>query len=227
MKQKLSLLLIILLIACGKDSPKPPEAAVLIFPQKNSECITGISLNNTSSQVEFRWLAAKYADTYQLKFTNVLTNSSVTSAPTEALSVRVPLLKGVPYQWTITTQNNETQEIAVSEAWYFYNAGTETTFPPFPAQINEPLSGASVARDLNNEVTLGWTGADVDNDIATYDVYLDTVANPQLLLATTSISITEIPASVAADTIYYWRVVTTDREGNSSDSGTYSFRVIR
>ncbi len=227
MKQKLSLLLIILLVACGKDSPKPPEAAVLIFPQKNSECITGISLNNTSSQVEFRWLAAKYADTYQLKFTNVLTNSSVTSAPTEALSVRVPLLKGVPYQWTITTQNNETQEIAVSEAWYFYNAGTETTFPPFPAQINEPLSGASVARDLNNEVTLGWTGADVDNDIATYDVYLDTVANPQLLLATTSISITEIPASVAADTIYYWRVVTTDREGNSSDSGTYSFRVIR
>ncbi|MGB5378347.1 hypothetical protein [Muriicola sp.] len=227
MKQKLSLLLIILLIACGKDSPKPPEAAVLIFPQKNSECITGISLNNTSSQVEFRWLAAKYADTYQLKFTNVLTNSSVTSAPTEALSVRVPLLKGVPYQWTITTQNNETQEIAISEAWYFYNAGTETTFPPFPAQINEPLSGASVARDLNNEVTLGWTGADVDNDIATYDVYLDTVANPQLLLASTSISITEIPASVAADTIYYWRVVTTDREGNSSDSGTYSFRVIR
>lgn len=227
MKQKLSLLLIILLVACGKDSPKPPEAAVLIFPQKNSECITGISLNNTSSQVEFRWLAAKYADTYQLKFTNVLTNSSVTSAPTEALSVRVPLLKGVPYQWTITTQNNETQEIAISEAWYFYNAGTETTFPPFPAQINEPLSGASVARDLNNEVTLGWTGADVDNDIATYDVYLDTVANPQLLLASTSISITEIPASVAADTIYYWRVVTTDREGNSSDSGTYSFRVIR
>lgn len=227
MKQKLSLLLIILLVACGKDSPKPPEAAVLIFPQKNSECITGISLNNTSSQVEFRWLAAKYADTYQLKFTNVLTNSSVTSAPTEALSVRVPLLKGVPYQWTITTENNETQEIAVSEAWYFYNAGTETTFPPFPAQINEPLSGASVARDLNNEVTLGWTGADVDNDIATYDVYLDTVANPQLLLASTSISITELPASVAADTIYYWRVVTTDREGNSSDSGTYSFRVIR
>lgn len=227
MKQKLSLLLIILLVACGKDSPKPPEAAVLIFPQQNSECITGISLNNTSSQVEFRWLAAKYADTYQLKFTNVLTNSSVTNAPTEALSVRVPLLKGVPYQWTITTQNNETQEISVSEAWYFYNAGTETTFPPFPAQINMPLSGASVARDLNNEVTLGWTGADVDNDIATYDVYLDTVANPQLLLVSTSISITEIPASVAADTIYYWRVVTTDREGNSSDSGTFSFRVIR
>jgi hypothetical protein len=227
MKQKLSLLLIILLVACGKDSPKPPEAAVLSFPQQNSECTTGISLNSTSSQVEFRWLAAKYADTYQLKITNVLTNSSVTNAPTQALSVRVPLLKGVPYQWTITTQNNDTQEIAVSEAWYFYNAGTETTFPPFPAEINKPLSGASVVRDLNNEVTLSWTGADVDNDIAIYEVYLDTVTNPQVLLASTSLSITEIPASVAEDTIYYWRVVTTDREGNTSDSGTYSFRVIR
>lgn len=227
MKQLLTLFFVLLIIACGKDSPKPPEAAKLSFPAQNSECTTGISLNNTTSQVEFRWLAAKHADTYQLKFTNVLTNTSVTNTPTEALSVRVPLLKGVPYQWTITTRNNETQDIAISEAWYFYNAGTQTTFPPFPAQISEPVSGGSVSRDLNNEVTLGWTGADVDNDIASYEVYLDTVSNPQLLIASPSLSINEIQASVEANTIYFWRVVTIDREGNTSDSGTYSFRVIR
>lgn len=227
MKQQLTLLLVLLMLACGKDSPKPPEAALLSFPAKNSECTTGISLNATTSQVEFRWLAAKHADTYQLKFTNVLNNTSVTNAPTEALSVRVPLLKGVPYKWTITSRNSETQEIAISEAWFFYNAGTQTTFPPFPAEINSPNSGASVVRDLNNEITLGWTGADVDNDIAAYEVYLDTVTNPQLLISSPSVSITDIKASVQVDTIYYWRVVTIDRAGNSSDSGTYSFRVIR
>ncbi len=227
MKQLLTLLLVLLVLACGKDSPKPPEAAMLSFPTQNSECTTGISLNTTTSQVEFRWLAAKHADTYQLKFTNVLTNTSVTNAPTEALSVRVPLLKGVPYQWTITTRNNDTQDIVISEAWYFYNAGTQTTFPPFPAQINTPISGASVVRDLNNEITLNWTGADVDNDISSYEVYMDTVTNPQLLIASPSLNITDIQASVEADTIYYWRVVTIDREGNSSDSGTYSFRVVR
>lgn len=227
MKQLLTLLLVLLVLACGKDSPKPPEAAMLSFPTQNSECTTGISLNNTTSQVEFRWLAAKHADTYQLKFTNVLTNTSVTNAPTEALSVRVPLLKGVPYQWTITTRNNDTQDIVISEAWYFYNAGTQTTFPPFPAQINTPISGASVVRDLNNEITLNWTGADVDNDISSYEVYMDTVTNPQLLIASPSLNITDIQASVEADTSYYWRVVTIDRAGNSSDSGTYSFRVVR
>lgn len=227
MKQILTLLLVLLMVACGKDSPKPPEATVLSFPLQNSECTTGISLNNTTSQVEFRWLAAKHADTYQLKFTNVLNNTSVTNAPTEALSVRVPLLKGVPYQWTITTRNNDTQDIAISEAWYFYNAGSQTSFPPFPAQISTPASGVSIVRDLNNEITLGWTGADVDNDIASYAVYLDTVTNPQLLISSPSLSITEIKASVAADTVYYWRVVTLDRAGNTSDSGTYSFRVVR
>jgi len=227
MKQLLTLLLVLLMIACGKDSPKPPEAAKLSFPAQNSECTTGISLNNTSSQVEFRWLAAKYADTYQLKFTNVLNNTSVTNTPTEALTARVPLLKGVPYQWTITTRNNETQEIAISEAWYFYNAGSQTTFPPFPAQIIAPISGASVVRDLNNEITLDWSGADADNDIASYEVYLDTVINPQLLIASPSLSITEVKASVETDTLYYWRVVTIDRAGNTSNSGNYSFRVIR
>ena len=226
MKQLPTLLLVLLMLACGKDSPKPPEAAKLSFPTQNSECTTGISLNNTTSQVEFRWLAAKHADTYQLKFTNVLNNTSVTNAPTEALSVRVPLLKGVPYQWSITTSNSETQEIAISEAWFFYNAGSQTTFPPFPAQINRPNSGASLERDLNNEITLSWTGADVDNDIASYEIYMDTVANPQLLISSTSMGITSIKASVEADTIYYWRVITIDRAGNKSDSGTYSFRVV-
>ncbi|WP_297764005.1 hypothetical protein [uncultured Muriicola sp.] len=226
MKKLLTLLLVLIMLACGKDSPKPPEAAMLSFPTQNSECTTGISLNNTTSQVEFRWLAAKHADSYQLKFTNVLNNTSVTNAPTEALSVRVPLLKGVPYQWTITTSNSETQEIAISEAWFFYNAGSQTTFPPFPAQIISPNSGASVERDLNNEITLDWTGADVDNDIDSYEVYLDTVTNPQLLISSPSLNITNIKASVDTDTIYYWRVVTIDRAGNTSDSGTYSFRVI-
>ncbi len=227
MKQILTLFLFLLVAACGKDSPKPPEAALLSFPAQNSECTTGISLNATTSQVEFRWLAARNADTYQLRFTNVLSNTSVTNEPTEALSARVPLLKGVPYRWTITTRNTETQDIATSETWFFYNAGTQTTYPPFPASINTPASGATVARDLNNEITLSWAGADADNDIASYEVYLDTVTNPQVLIASPSVSLTEVKASVLADSIYYWRVVTLDRAGNTADSGTFSFRVIR
>lgn len=217
----------VLIMSCSKSSPKPPESAVLSFPLENSECTTGISLNATTSQVEFRWLEANHADTYELRVTNIFTGISVTNAPTEALSARLPLLKGVPYQWRVTTRNAETQESAVSANRFFYNAGTQTTYAPFPAEILEPLSGASVVRDLNNQVTLSWSGADVDSDIQSFEVYLDTVTDPQLLVASPSVFITSVQADVAIDTVYYWRVVTIDREGNTSDSGTYSFRVIR
>lgn len=217
----------VLIMACSKKSPKPPEAAVLSFPLENSECTTGISLNTTTSQVEFRWLEARHADTYELRVTNILTGISVTNAPTAALSARLPLLKGVPYQWRVTARNAETQESAVSEDWYFYNAGVQTTYAPFPAEILEPSSGTSVIRDLNNQITLSWFGADVDSDIQSFEVYLDTVPDPQLLVASPSVFITSVQADVAINMVYYWRVVTIDREGNTSDSGTYSFRVIR
>lgn len=227
MKKGFILVLGLLLMACSKKSPKPPEAALLSFPLQNSECTTGISLNSTTSQVEFRWLEANHVDTYELRVTNIFTGISVTNAPTTALSARVPLLKGVPYQWRVTTRNTETQEIALSEDWYFYNAGSQTTYAPFPAEILEPPSGASVIRDLNNQITLSWSGADVDSDIQSYEVYMDTNPDPQQLIASPSVFITSVQADVAINTVYYWRVVTLDREGNTSDSGIYSFRVIR
>ena len=227
MKRSLLLIAGLLAMSCGKDSPKPPEAALLSFPLQNSECTTGVSLNNNTSQVEFRWQEARYADTYELKVTNVLTGLSVTNAPTTSLSAQVPILKGTPFKWRITTRNQETQEIAISEEWFFYNAGSLTTYPPFPARIIEPSTGASVVRDINNEITLIWSGADADNDIQSYEVYLSTDPDPQQLIANPSVSLTQVKASVAADTLYYWRVVTLDRQGNTSDSGVFSFRVIR
>ncbi len=219
--------IVLLMIGCGKDSPKPPEAALLSFPLQDSECTTGVSLNDRTSQVEFRWQEARFADTYELKVTNILTGQSVTNAPTLALSARVPILKGTPYKWRVTTRNEETQEIALSEEWFFYNAGNQTTYPPFPARIIEPGSGSSVVRDINNQITLSWTGADADNDIQSYEVYLDTAPDPQVLIASPSVSINQVQADVAIDTVYYWRVVTLDRQGNASDSGVFSFRVIR
>ena len=217
----------LLLVGCGKDSPKPPEAAILSFPLQNSECTTGISLNATTSQVEFRWQAAKHATTYTLRVTNVLTGIPINYTPTEGLTTTVALQKGVPYKWSVTTRNTSTEDIATSAEWFFYNAGSQTTFPPFPAAILAPASGASVVRDINNDITLSWEGADVDNDIQMYTVYMDSIAPPAIVIGSPSVSVTTIKAAVLADTVYYWRVVTTDREGNTSDSGTYSFRVVR
>lgn len=226
MRRVVMMLAVLLLMACGKDSsPKGPEAALLVFPEQNSECTTGIDLNATTSQVEFRWREAKFTDTYELQVTNV--NSGITqTTTTQGLSALRPLEKGALYRWIVITRNNKTGEVGTSDTWFFYNAGTETTYAPFPAEIISPASGASVIRDINNEITLEWNGADVDNDIAGYEIYLDQVNPPTTLVATPSVSLTTLKVAVSANTVYYWKVITRDRENNTSDSGVYSFRAL-
>ncbi len=216
----------LLLLGCSKDSPpKGPEAAQLTFPEQNSECTTGTDLNAVTSQVEFRWQTANNTDTYELRVTNV--NSGVSqTVTTAALSARLPLVKGALHRWNVITRNAKTESTATSDTWQFYNAGSQTNYAPFPAEIISPESGASVIRDINNEVTLQWIGADIENDISGYEVYLDTTNPPTTLVGSPSVSINTIQVSVASDTVYFWKVITRDREGNTSDSGVFSFRAL-
>jgi hypothetical protein len=216
----------VLLMSCSKDSPpKPPEAALLVFPERNSECTTGVDINAERSQVEFRWQEAKFTDNYELSITNVNTGTTQTITTTTLSALR-PLDKGALYRWNIRTLNNKTEDIATSETWSFYNAGSETSYAPFPAEVVTPLSGASVVRDINNEITLQWIGADVDNDIQGYEIYLDTSNPPTTLVASPSVSLSSIKIGVERDTVYFWKIITRDRENNTSDSGVYSFRVL-
>ena len=72
------------------------------------------------------------------------------------------------------------------------------------------------------KITLQWTGSDVDNDILNYDIYLGTTASPGLLKAAqTGLSLPDV--AVNANTTYYWKVITRDSKGNTSDSGVYVF----
>lgn len=211
--------------ACKKDSPKPPEAAVLISPEQNSLCTTGVTITPTTSRVEFIWQTANNTNTYELRVTNLLTGNTQT-VNTQSTSAELILDKGAPFSWVIITRNTEVQETASSSTWQFFNAGSQITHAPFPAQIIAPLSGASVVRDINGEITLEWSGADVDNDIEGYEVFLDTSSPPQVLAASPSSSVFTIKIIAIANSVYYWKVITIDSEGNRSDSGVYSFRAL-
>ncbi|HMB64857.1 MAG TPA: hypothetical protein VKN36_17385 [Eudoraea sp.] len=215
----------ILLFGCKKDDPKPPGAAVLSFPLQSSECTTGVDLNSTTSRVEFRWLQAKNTKTYELRVTNMLLNVTQTVS-TQGLSAQLPLTKGTPYSWVVVTRNSETNQSATSAQWQFYNAGAQTSYAPFPAQLVAPQSGGTAVRDINNDVELAWTGADVDNDISGYEVYLSTFSPPVELIASPSANNTTVKGSTLPNTVYYWKIITRDSEGNSSDSGTFSFKAL-
>ncbi|VAW10789.1 hypothetical protein MNBD_BACTEROID03-639 [hydrothermal vent metagenome] len=226
MRILLTLLVAILLIGCKKkDTPNSPEISNLAYPDNNSECTTGEELTATTSQVEFRWQTANHTETYELRVTNITTNTTQ-AISTPSTSAILPLDKGAPYSWLVISKNSEVLQTVSSSTWQFYNSGFDTTYAPFPATIVEPKSGSNAFKDSNNDVTLEWSGADVENDIASYEVYFSTETPPATLVETTNANISTHKVSVTSDTVYYWKIVTIDREGNTSDSGIFDFRML-
>jgi hypothetical protein len=220
------LIVAILMLGCKKkEAPKPPESALLTFPNKNSECTTGQEINATSSQVEFTWQASNNTETYELTVTN-LNNGNKQDITTPATSAKLPLEKGTPYSWTVISKNSNVLQTASSETRQFYNSGFETTYAPFPALILEPKMGTSVFKNINNDITIEWVSADVDNDILGFDLYFSTENPPETLISSPGANEVSTKVAVTSDTVYYWKIITKDSEGNTSDSGIFEFRAL-
>ena len=216
----------IFLVSCGggDDTPSIPEAAQLIFPEQNSECTTGVSVNDELSQVTFEWQASNNTETYTLQATNLNTNMLQTIT-TGATSASISIAKGTPYSWSITSRNSQSNESATSETWLFYNSGSQTTYAPFPAQLVSPTSGSTVVSD-DGSINLDWIGADVENDITGYEVFFSEENPPTNSVGTPDAFSSEFAVSVSPNTVYFWRVITRDTEGNTSDSGVFEFKTF-
>lgn len=216
-----------LLAACSKDDPPPPVpgAAALLFPENNSLCVTGISQSETTSEVTFRWQAATDADTYELVVTP-LGSAGVQRQITSGLSLALVLEKGAPYSWQVTSINNQSREETPSPVWQFFNAGSEVSYPPFPALLLEPSSGASVLPNATGQILLRWELADPDNDLVECEVYLGTDPSDLPFLVVLGPTAESLQVQVEAGTVYYWRILSEDAQGNTSLSGLYSFRVL-
>ncbi len=218
--------ILILFFGCKKNNPpQAPDATSLLFPERSSECTIGTDLNSTTTEVEFRWQKAKNTDTYVLRVTDVMANTSQ-RIEVVTQSARLPLHKGTLYAWQVSTKNDDVQEIVLSEEWQFYNAGFQTTYAPFPAVINSPISGTSVNSNNIGQIALDWTGADIDNDILAYELYFSTTNPPTAVIQTLSVTTTRLNVDVASNTVYYWKIITRDKEGNESDSGVFDFRSL-
>ncbi len=220
------LLSTLVVLACKKkEMPTAPNAPVLSHPENNSECTSGTDINNLSSQVEFRWQASIDADTYKLIVTNLNTNNSQ-NMTTAMTSASLPLMKGAPYSWSVTSLKTGVIANSTSATWVFYNSGSQTSFAPFPASLIEPNMGANVLKDMNNDVSLKWSGTDLDNDLEGFDIYFSTENPPTTLISSHGAQVSSTKVAVSADTVYYWKVVSKDAEGNSSDSRVFEFRVF-
>src|SRR5690606_21750503 len=121
------------------------------------------------SHITFQWSPSKNTDRYTLSVVNLETNSPQTLS-TVSTSASMSLAKGTPYSWSVISRNRSSEQLASSEIWLFYNAGQQTSYAPFPAQLTGPASGSTTQANLEGQVLLSWQGADVDGDLESFEV---------------------------------------------------------
>jgi hypothetical protein len=238
-KLRLNMLLLLVLTACGgggsdepggsNPDPDPdpvipaPSAATLVFPDNNSECTTGEVVSDTRSRVLFQWTASENTDTYEVNLLNLTTTNS-TKITSNENSVNITLDRGTPYEWFVVSRANGTSETASSVSWRFYNEGPGiANYAPFPAQVVAPAQGASI--NSSGTVSLEWQGNDVDDDLVAFEVYFGTDAAAGTLIDTISASTLEVNVTSGQGIVYYWKIVSRDSAGNTSESDIFQFRV--
>ena len=219
---------VFLLLCCNKEQsappiPQNPTAAKLVFPYQDYLCNVGTNITPTESTVLFEWEESEHTDSYELVLKNV-TTGIFTSYTTADTKMPVVIERNTAFKWYVISKSGSVSDTALSATWKFFNAGAAVeSYVPFPAEIVSPAM-ASTITITDNAVTLGWTGSDVDNDIVGYDVYFGKTADPPIIETDIEESILEnVP--VEPDTIYYWRIITKDATGNSSDSGVFQFKI--
>ncbi|MEO6632855.1 MAG: hypothetical protein ABIN13_14065 [Mucilaginibacter sp.] len=230
MKKQIALMLMIIILgSCGgkKNNPAPkpsPSRALLTFPDQDAVCTNGTIISDTESALTFMWTAATNTDSYDLYLKNLLTGN-ITIQTTTATQFTITLLRNTPYSWYVVSRSVKTSSTAETDTWKFYNAGKGvTTYAPFPAAISSPTLGQILDTPLG-KVNLTWKGSAVTiGSISNYDVYFGTTKSPGLLKDKIADSFLNDVVVVSGST-YYWKVVTRDFAGNTSDSELFQFLV--
>lgn len=218
-----------LLFACStEEQPEKindllPGLFNLIYPENGSACLDGSVINDTQSKVTFMWGSSQNANHYEIEIINLNDNYTQKFQSNER-TYKVVLKHGEPYAWSVTSVVNNSSSIT-SKEWKFYLAGSGVTnYAPFPPELITPRPSARVNLNSDGRVIFNWTSSDVDDDLETYELFLDQT-NASTLVKTLANVENSVELGVELETgfTYYWKIVATDSEGNSSSSGVYSF----
>ena len=127
--------------------------------------------------------------------------------------------------------NSKTFLILLLAAGTFASCSKDDSVTPTPEPENQaPNSFALIevadgASDIGLQPQLTWEAAtDPDGDQVTYQVYLDTQNPPQTFIANNlGMNTLNIEEPLQPETIYYWRVIAEDANGNTTESDISSF----
>ncbi|MCX2719877.1 hypothetical protein [Lentiprolixibacter aurantiacus] len=222
-------LVMIVITSCGRDKDLEelvllePTSVELTFPNNNSVCVTGEIISESISRVTFTWNPAEVGETYQLTLTNLITEISQ-QFETGTNEISLEIARGVPFSWFVSTFLGGSPTEAISETFYFYNAGEGLSgYIPFPALLLSPEPG-SVLPPNQNTLSLSWSSSDLDDDIVDYDIYFGVQDPPALYQEQLSETVlNNVP--VNNGTTYYCRIITRDSQANESASDIYQFEI--
>lgn len=226
-KNTIFILILSLGFSCADDDNgeviepvQDPTAVTLNFPIDNTECNEGVILSDTRSEVVFKWTGSENNDSYTVSIKNLETDV-IKNYNTTFDELAISILRGVPYAWSVVSKVTNNPVTAESTIWKFYNAGLpKESHPPFPAEIVSPAMGSTTESGL---VKLQWNGSDIDNDIVSYSILLDTAEAP--INSVGEVTTTSMNIEVESGKVYYWKVVSVDANGNNSGSEIFQFKV--
>jgi hypothetical protein len=113
------------------------------------------------------------------------------------------------------SNDDPTNLIIKGEVWVNVGSLPITPYNPFPPDN-------STNQDLI--ITLSWQSSDPDGDPLTFDVYIDTISYPTILIASDISSFSyQISDALLPFTTYYWKIVANDNHGNSSTGDIWQF----
>lgn len=214
-------LCLIFFLACSKSKPEiAPSRVILVSPTLNEACTTGTIVSDSQSSVTFKWNKSENTSSYEVVIKNMLTGNLI-SHETSETSISIIINQNTPYSWHVVSKSSSSS--VESDVWKFYNSGPGAiTYAPFPAEIVKPSMGQLVSY-LNGTVRLEWIGSDVDQDIVDFDIYLGSTSPILIKSKHLESFLADVP--VSSQTVYYWKVVSRDSKGNTSESETYQFKV--
>lgn len=200
------------------DKNTAPTVPNQVYPLDNTIC--------TDNNVVFEWNASSDAEgnriTYRIEVAENSSFSPISQTTTStAESKLISLEKGKAYYWRIKATDNQAAESDYSPAMQFLTEGEGTS-------NHIPFAPSLVAPELNAEIdgtstTLSWSASDADADTLTFDVYLDTNANPTTKVSESQSGSTYDASGLSVSTTYYFKVVVNDGNGGVSIGQIWSF----
>ena len=177
----------------------PNSAATLQPPMLISPANGATGVSTTTN---LNWSSSSGATSYDV-YIGTPNPSLAGNVTGTSVSFSSPLLASTTYSWYIVAKNGSST--AQSVTWSFTTTGTAPVAPT----LTSPANGAT---GVSASASLSWSSA---SGATSYDVYFGASSSPPLLTNTTSLS---YGPSMAAGTLYYWKIVAKNSSGSTSSS---------